>query len=256
MNMLQTDIQEVNRDEWLEIFKDSWQQGEHVVVAGPTGTGKTFFSQPILDIREWVCVIAVKPKDDTLERFKQSHLYGYKKYEIIKKWPPIHGVKRFILWVKPKGLHKLREQADTLHRTLNEMYREGGWTIYIDDTGYVTGTLGLGQAVGVLLNQGRSSGLTIVICVQRSTSVVARVPKEAFSQPRHKLIFKYENRDELKAVSQVVDIDLKTLSTYMDMLNSYYPKGYTDFIYVGKGKTYLVRNQGQENQFFGTKKEM
>lgn len=252
----QTDIQEIDRDEWLEIFKGSWEQGEHVVIAGPTGTGKTFFAQPILDIRDYVCVIAVKPKDDTLERFKQSHLYGYKRYAIIKKWPPRYGVNRFILWEKPKGLQKLKEQAEKLHTALNEMYREGGWCIYIDDTGYVTGTLGLGRAVGVLLNQGRSSGLSIVICVQRSTSVIARVPKEAFSQPRHKLIFKYENRDELRAVSQVVDVDLKTLEFYMDLLQSYYPKGYTDFIYIGKGKIYLVRNSGQEATFYGTKKEM
>jgi len=241
--LLQMELEEIDRGVWLEIFKESWQQGEHVVIAGPTGTGKTYFAQPILDIRDYVCVVAVKPKDDTLERFKQSHLYGYKQYTIIKKWPPLHGVNRFILWEKPKGLHKLREQAQNLHKALNEMYREGGWTIYLDDTGYITGSLGLGQAVGVLLNQGRSSGLTLVICVQRSTSVVARVPKEAFSQPRHKLIFKYENRDELRAVSQVVDIDLRTLESYMDRLNSYYPRGYTDFIYAGKGKVYLVRNK-------------
>jgi hypothetical protein len=241
----QTEVKEISKSEWLALFESSWFQGEHVVLAGPTGTGKTYFVQPMLEMRGFVCVLALKPKDDTLDRFLDSHKYGYKEYKVLKKWPPIYGSNRFIYWEKPEGLKKLQEQSQRVHTALNEMYREGGWCIFIDDTGYLTGTLGLGRAVGVLLNQGRSSGLSIVIGVQRATSVVARVPKEAFSQPRHKLVFKYENRDEMKAVAQVVDMDVKTLETYMGMLNSYYPKGYSDFLYVGKGKTYIVRNEGE-----------
>lgn len=251
----QTDIEEIDRDTWLELFKSSWFQGEHVVILGPTGTGKTFFAQPIVEQRDYVAVLAVKPKDETLERFKEGYKYGYKRYVVIRKWPPAYGIKRFVYWEKPKGLHRLREQAQKIHTALNEMYREGGWCIYIDEGGYIAGVLGLGQAIGVLLNQGRSSGISVVLCVTRPTSVVARVPKEAFSQPRHKLVFKYENRDEMKAAAQVADLDQKTLEQYMGMLETYQPKGYSDFLYIGKGKLFLVRNRGQEDSFYGTKKE-
>lgn len=246
MQQVSTEIQEVNRDEWLAMFSSSWYQGEHVVILGPTGTGKTYFAQPIVDMRDYVAVLAVKPKDETLERFKNGYQYGYKRYKVIRKWPPDYGTNRFIYWEKPKGLHKLREQATKIHKALNEMYREGGWCIYIDEGGYIAGVLGLGQAIGVLLNQGRSSGISVVLCVTRPTSVVARVPKEAFSQPRHKLIFKYENRDELKAAAQVADMDQKSLEKYTAMLETYHPKGYSDFIYIGKGKTLIVRNRGEE----------
>jgi hypothetical protein len=243
---LQTEVEQINKDQWLELFKSSWFQGEHVVILGPTGTGKTYFAQPIVDQRDYVAVLAVKPKDETLERFKNGYKYGYKRYKVIRKWPPDYGTNRFIYWEKPKGLHRLREQATKLHTALNEMYREGGWCIYVDEGGYIAGVLGLGQAIGVLLNQGRSSGISVVLCVTRPTSVVARVPKEAFSQPRHKLIFKYENRDELKAAAQVADIDVKKLEGLMGQLETYHPKGYTDFVYFGKGKTYIVRNKGEE----------
>lgn len=247
MSLLQasTGVEKIDRDTWLELFKSSWYQGEHVVILGPTGTGKTYFAQPIVDMRDYVAVLAVKPKDETLERFKEGYKYGYKRYEVIRKWPPDYGTNRFIYWEKPKGLHKLREQAQKLHTALNEMYREGGWCIYIDEGGYIAGVLGLGQAIGVLLNQGRSSGISVVLCVTRPTSVVARVPKEAFSQPRHRLIFKYENRDEMKAAAQVADIDLRSLEKYMSELKSYHPKGYSDFLYTGKGRTYIVRNKGE-----------
>lgn len=212
------------------------------MILGPTGTGKSYFSRQIMDMREYVAVIAVKPRDDTIERFKGS-AYG-EPYKLIRQWPPHYGEKRVIYWEKPKGLDALKLQATRIHKALNEMYREGGWSIYIDEGGYVAGVLGLGQAVGVLLNQGRSSGISVVLCVTRPTSVVARVPKEAFSQPRHKLIFKYENRDELKAASQVADLDLRALEEATDSLKTHHPIGFTDFLYIGKGNQYIVRNEG------------
>jgi hypothetical protein len=240
----QTDIQEISSEKWLLEFGASWYQGEHVVILGPTGTGKTYFAQPIVDIREYVCVLALKPRDETLERFRDGHKYGYERYKIIKKWPPDYGDNRVIYWEKPGGLEALGKQATRVHTALNTMYQEGGWTVFIDEAGYLAGTLGLGKAVGVLLNQGRSSRISVVLCVTRPTSVIARVPKEAFSQPRHKLIFRYENRDELKAAAQVADMSQKDLEKYTDMLQTHHPRGYTDFLYVGKGKTQIVRNGG------------
>jgi len=243
--MQKTEIEEMSSVDWLLQFRREWNQGEHVVILGPTGTGKTYFSQPIVDMREYVCVLALKPRDETLERFRDGYKYGYERYKIIKKWPPDYGDKKLIYWEKPEGLDSLSEQAGRVHRALNTMYREGGWCIFIDEAGYLAGTLGLGKAVGVLLNQGRSSRISVVLCVTRPTSVIARVPKEAFSQPRHKLIFKYENRDELKAAAQVADMSQRQLEEYTNMLESHYPKGYTDFLYVGKGKTQIVRNGGK-----------
>lgn len=240
-------FQETTATKWIESFKENWHQGEHVVILGPTGTGKTYFAQPIIDIRDYVCILAVKPRDETLERFRDGYKYGYKRYKVIKKWPPDYNdVNRYIYWEKPEGLEKLGEQSRAIHKALNQMYREGGWTIYIDEAGYLAGTLGLGRAIGVLLNQGRSSGISVVLCVTRPTSVIARVPKEAFSQPRHKLIFKYENRDEMKAAAQVADMSVRELEEYQDALQTYHPEGYSDFLYVGKGKVEIVRNQSEE----------
>jgi hypothetical protein len=241
----QTDIQEISKSNWLQEFRSSWNQGEHVVILGPTGTGKTYFAQPIVDIREYVCVLALKPRDETLERFMEGYKYGYERYKIIRKFPPEYGDNRVIYWEKPEGLDKLPEQSRRVHSALDRMYREGGWTIFIDEAGYLAGTLGLGKAVGVLLNQGRSSRISVVLCVTRPTSVIARVPKEAFSQPRHKLIFKYENADELKAAAQVADMSVRELQGYQERLETYHPKGYSDFLYVGKGKTYIVKNKGE-----------
>jgi len=236
-------FQETTALEWLNHFKEEWQQGEHVVICGPTGTGKTYFAQPIVDIRDHVCVLAVKPRDETLERFQNGYKYGYKRYKLTRHWPPGYSDdQKYIYWEKPEGIDRIEEQSKKIHAALNRMYREGGWTIYFDEAGYISGTLGLGRALGVLLNQGRSSGISVVVTVTRPTSMIAKVPKEAFSQPRHKIIFKYENRDEMKAAAQVADMGIKELEEYQNALETYYPKGYSDFLYIGKGKTMIIRN--------------
>jgi len=234
-------LPEYTLDEWLASL--DWKQGEHFIIMGPTGTGKTTVVHPILDRREYVIVMAVKHFDDTLDRFKNGHEYGRERYNIIKRWPPTYPRHRVVYWTKPKNLDKLSEQAKSIHKTLNTLYKQGGWTIVVDDAGYVTGTLGLGSAVGVLLNQGRSSYITMVLVVTRPSSVIAKVPKEALTQPRHKVLFKFENEDELKACAAIANISLYDMRRFQAMLETNPQKGFSDFLYAGKGRLCIVRNR-------------
>jgi DNA polymerase III delta prime subunit len=238
-------IPELDETAFLAEFKRNWRQGEHVLLCGPTGTGKTTTADIILDCRAYVCVLAIKRKDDTLDRFSAKERHGRDHYTIIEKWPPSYHLHKVILWVKPKALTGDSErQAKEIHKALNMMYRSGGWTIYADDAGFLTGELGLGRAIGVLLNLGRSGHLTMVVGVQRPTSVVARVPKEALSQPRHKLLYKYTNEDEMKALAAISGIKLRNMVQLQQSLEYHSaPSGnrFSDFLYVGEDKISIVR---------------
>ncbi len=78
----------------------------------------------------------------------------------------------------------------------------------------------------------------------RPTSVVARVPKEALNQPRHKIIFKYTNDDEMKACSKIADISHAEMRELMALLE-YHKNGkqiYSDFLYIGEAGVIIVRN--------------
>lgn len=227
--------------QWLTLLKDEWFQGEHIVIVGPTGSGKTHVSPDILSIRDFVVCLALKPRDETVNRFTKPFGKDETKYKLVKRWPYDFGPKKLVYWEKPKSIDKIPEQAMRVHGSLNRMYREGYWTIYMDDAGYLSGTLGLGKAIGVLLNQGRSSGISCVVVVTRVSSLIARMPKEAFSQTRHKIIFKYDNDDELKAISQIIDIDRSQLKMLQMKLQTHGEKGYSDFLYFGKGKVIIVR---------------
>jgi hypothetical protein len=229
-------VSEIARSEWYARMNTSWHQGEHIVIIGPTGTGKTNLATELLDIREWVVVLAVKRKDETLDRFKKQG------YRVIRKWPPEYNWKRVILWEKPGSLtDDTSKQTAAIHKALNQMYLAGGWTIYFDESGYIAGTLGLSRDLGILLNQGRSNYLSIVASMTRPSSVIARVPREALNQPRHKIIFKYSEEADIKACAQIAGINWHTMQEYMDMLTTY-RKGYSDFLYIGESIS-VVRNR-------------
>ena len=227
----QVSLPEIEKDAWLTDFKATWKQGDHVSILGPTGTGKTTIALSLLEARDYVCVLAVKRKDETLNLFRRG---GYK---VIHQWPPEYHHHRIIFWNKPQSLSDdLHKQALSIHDALNRMYLAGGWCIYFDEAGYIAGTLRLHQDLGVLLNQGRSAYLSIVATMTRPSSVVARVPKEALNQPKHKLVFKFRDEREVRAAAEIAGINWK------DMLALQQSLGKHDFLYIGEDSAVLVRN--------------
>lgn len=239
-------IEEISFNEWYVRFERSWRQGEHVLLCGTTGTGKTTVAYEILDFRTYVCVLAVKAYDDMLLRFRNGVRYGRPQYKIIQSWPPDYVYKRVILWVKPEGLNTDKKQSEAIYKALNTIYREGCWCIYFDEAGYIAGTLGLGKALGVLLNQGRSSYISVVATMTRPVSMIAQVPRETLNQPRHKLFFKYTDESEIEACAKIAGIPKREMLRLMSML-SFHPgnngSSYSDFLYIHEGAITIVLNE-------------
>lgn len=236
--------QEQNFDDWYQDLQSDWHQGEHVAIIGQTGTGKTTVAHRILDIRDYVCVLAIKREDDTLERFRTGEQYGRDSYRVIRSWPPDYPFRKVILWAKPKSLKRddLQKQALAVHHALNRMYLSGGWCIYLDEAGYLAGVLGLSSAIGILLNQGRSAHISVVATMTRPSSVVARIPRESLTQVRHHLVFKYTDDREMKSCAEIVGLSLQSMRIFQKLLTTNPQKGFSDFLYVGKGKIIIVRN--------------
>lgn len=215
---------------FLAHMHSNWKQGEHIAIVGPTGSGKTTVAKDIVSIRGYAVMLAVKKFDDTIELFKKA---GFK---IIKKWPPDHLDKHVILWVKPDNLEALASQREKLQAALEDIYISGGWCIYFDEAGYIAGHLGLSQQLSVLLNQGRSSYISIVCAMTRPRSMTARIPSETLNQCRHLLIFRYTDEREIKTISEIAGIPYRNMVQYQQELDKH------DFIYCGKGKIYIVLN--------------
>lgn len=82
------------------------------------------------------------------------------------------------------------EQSAVMEAVLDKAYKQGGWTVFIDE-GFELRRLGLQKIHEKLLTQGRSKGLSIVTGVQRP-SYVSRF---TFSESSHVLSFRHEGRD-------------------------------------------------------------
>ena len=238
--------EQLSLDQWQTLMKSAWHQGEHVAIIGPTGTGKTTITQRLLECREYVVILAVKKYDETINRFTHGAEVGLSRYKVISKWPPDYPQRKVILWVKPKDIGSKDEQAQKLYGALNAIYQTGGWTICFDDGGYITGTLGLGRALVVLLSQGRSSNISVVVCMTRPSSMISHVPKEALNQCRHILIFKYKDEREVKTCAEIAGVSAKEMLKLVEELRYDERKSFSDFVYAGKGHLAIVKNVSRE----------
>ena len=227
------ELKSLNRAEWLADFGSIWNQGEHIALIGPTGSGKTALAADLVELRDYSVVMALKPHDETLKAFQ-----GFK---VIRKWPPEYGMHRVILWVKPQSLSDVFVQRDRLLKAMEQIYKAGGWCVYLDELSYMSEVLKMRMPVVVFLNQGRSSGISAVAATTRPR----RVPVEMFNQISFVVMFKFNDRDELRRVAEIASIDFRDM-LYLNGQLERHRHGrheWSDFLCIGKDTVYVVRNQ-------------
>jgi ABC-type dipeptide/oligopeptide/nickel transport system ATPase component len=155
-----------------------WKQGEHVIIVGDTGSGKTYLESKLLSLRDYTIVIKTKPDDIKFDGFKT--VKAYKDLMDLK-------TKRFVL---DAGTDMSLQRYHIAH-TISLAWKQKGWTIAVDETYYWTSVLRLEKQLNMLLTQGRSMNLTIVAGMQRP----AWISRFALSQATHAFIFRCEGRD-------------------------------------------------------------
>jgi len=175
----------VDWDAFLGMF--TWKQGEHIGLIGPTGSGKTTLALSLLPLRKYITVLATKPHDSTLAQFGKSN--GFKQF---KEWPEIDAslVPRRIVWPDAKSLYSAKEQQAQFRKTMEQIYSEGGWCLYIDELWFIIFHLKLELEVRTYLQQARSNNISLVAATQRP----AFVPLEIYDQSTH--LFFWRDNDE------------------------------------------------------------
>jgi energy-coupling factor transporter ATP-binding protein EcfA2 len=191
------------------MFSQAHKQGEHVSLVGATGSGKSVCGLELCKIigkrrakdgrPARVTVLVDKPRDDTVMR-----LHTKDKWPIIKKWPPSYGQEHCIVWPKTTTPSK----AVQTHRAvflplLEQIYHEGGQTVYIDEAAYFEDTppsgLGMRGTMSQFWRAARSNRVSMVSATQRPT----HVSRLMWSEPSWLFIFKVEDDDDLKRVAQL-----------------------------------------------------
>lgn len=164
----------------------TWKQGEHVALIGPTGQGKTTLLMHLLPYQPYTVVFATKPRDISMERLIDT---GYLRMEKWETLSPDRAPKR-VLWPSAADIDSNITQAAIFRDAMARIYREGGWTVVVDEGWIFVNELGLKKEVKVYLMQGRSLGISLVFATQRPVDV----PLEVYDQSTH--LFFYRDNDE------------------------------------------------------------
>lgn len=184
---------------WEEFYTTvDWAQGEHVSVFGRTGSGKTFLTTDLLNIRSgYIIGFGVKPQDESLD-----YLIRVEGYQRITSWPPKperEGQKKFLLWPHMQQIEDIDACAPLFERAIKEIYAQQGWTIFCDEVRYMSERLKLDKPLKDIWILGRSSYLTLVGCSQRP----AWVPLEMLTQATHIFLFGVNGEDDLKRLKAI-----------------------------------------------------
>jgi len=180
--------------DWVSYMRRSWRQGEHMTLIGPTGAGKTTLLSRLLELRDYVVVFATKSRDDTM-----SGLFVRRGYKLQRKldtqfWD------RIVLWPDGKSERDtVTAQTIEFDAAIDELYRQTGWTLALDEVAYLSDFLGMQRKLRWLLQQGRSSGITVVACTQRP----AFIPLAFYDQASWLIFWSDNDSTNLKRIQGI-----------------------------------------------------
>ena len=196
----------------------AWElrQGMHVLLAGPTQSGKTVLCRLLVRFRGAVVVLGTKKRDPSLQAYIDE---GYLR---IDHWPATRaeirkatwedGSVRLLVWPKVERIEDMDRYRPLFLKVLNGVFSEGLWTVVIDEGLWMSDRQGLnlGRQLSALAYGSASAGVSMYFLVQRP----ANLPPITWTSVTAAMLFHMGRTDDVR--------ELASLGTYppMDVVRS------------------------------------
>jgi energy-coupling factor transporter ATP-binding protein EcfA2 len=216
---------EVPWDDFLPWFYGQWQQGEHVTLIGTTGSGKSTLAKQILHLRRYIVAFCVKNRDTTMEEIiREFRMWRQERFH-----PDVSD--RIALWPKIQGANHRRDQKEVFGEAMDTIYRQGGWCCFFDEVSYLSDTLNMDAELKFLLQQGRSSSISIVGLTQRP----AFIPLAFYDQASHLFVWKDNDHRNIRRIAELTGDALPVVQREIPTL------GKREVLYIQKDTGLRVR---------------
>jgi energy-coupling factor transporter ATP-binding protein EcfA2 len=214
------------RETWQEHLDGlPWRQGEHVLIAAPTGSGKSALAAQLVEKRGHVVNFITKTKDPLFSG------EAYKDWVKVDNWNPKRNLapwdNRVLLW--PKALPTMAETSENqklvFKEALEDIFKRGGWCAVFDELHYLSDIhfLNLAPQIAILHHMGRSNNVSLVNLTQRPSWI----PKIIYSSVSHAYIARTKDSADLKRLSDLGGVDGKKIAQAVAELPTRH-----DFLYV------------------------
>jgi hypothetical protein len=204
---------------------DGWQQGDHILIAAPTKSGKTEMASELAKIRTAAgghCAMFItKGRDEILGS------PAFRAWDRFTEWPPGKFDDLALIWPKQMATadETLVNQKRVYKEALDDIFRRGNRTVFLDELHYMSDPAyaGLARSVAILHHQGRSSGITMVDSTQRP----AWIPKIIYSSVTHVYIARTRDPEDLKRLSNLGGVNGREVAQAVSTLPTRH-----DFLYL------------------------
>lgn len=213
--------------EQLRRFGREWEQGQHVLVTGGTGWGKTQLARSLVDARidrnGYVVVFVGKLRPDKTITDSYAKRDGWTRWT---KWrKPNVFERKILLWPntespRTKTLEAKRKlQAGVFEDALDKLSDIGHWTCQFDEGLYMTSPtfLGLANHIAMLHQMGRSAGLSLMTLAQRPS----HLPLVVYGSATHAFTSRTSVLNDRKRLSELGSDDPRNMAKILSDLPVY-----------------------------------
>lgn len=192
--------------EQLSRMGREWKQGEHVLISGATGSGKTALARHVIQLRidrgGYVIVFCMKPLED------ETIVNDYKGFERWKHWKkrPASWENKVLLWPdvrKAKGNRNaiLEIQREVFDEAFDGINKTGRYTVQVDEGLYTTSPAFLNKSNDLAMAHaiGRSGDLTIVTLTQRPS----HLPLLLYGSASHAMVGRTRELTDQKRLAEL-----------------------------------------------------